>query len=235
MLEPVQDVVADDFLRRAASGADRAGRRGPSGGAPSWRRPSEPVRRRLALRAPSATRTRWTYSCLTGEPGAPGGCPRPSSPSRCPSAASASARRAWRSSALAGAVLRDAQPADERREREALEARACPRMTANVRKMMRLRAGNGRPSARTSGSDRAAASDTTPRIPAQPTTSPPARAGYGCVFRYFGKRNRGRYAPGNIHTSRTTTIVAERREDPVHDDGPRPVEAAAGPSGAGGR
>ena len=44
------------------------------------------------------------------------------------------------------------------------------RITQKVRKMIRLRCGNGVPSARVSGSDSAAARAMTPRMPVQPTT-----------------------------------------------------------------
>ena len=98
-------------------------------------------------------------------------------------------------------------------------------MTANVRKTRKLRAGNGLPSASVNGSESAAASETTPRIPAQPTIVTPCQGGYGCVFRKLSERNRGRYAPGNIHDEADDHHRAERREHAVHDGGPGAVEA----------
>ena len=53
------------------------------------------------------------------------------------------------------------------------------RMTENVRKMMRFRCAKGRPSPSVSGSEMAAASATTPRMPVQPITKMPFASGAG--------------------------------------------------------
>jgi hypothetical protein len=62
------------------------------------------------------------------------------------------------------------------------------RMTQKVRKMSRLRSGNGLPSARTSGKASAAANAITPRMPAHPTMKIARADGYCDCWRKMWRR-----------------------------------------------
>ena len=166
MLEAVEDVVADHLLVAQLQELPALGVDAPSAGAPSRARagraagpsPSSPLSDAdpLDVLLPHAVHLVRLQVAR-----------RPSRRRGGPSAASASARRACRSSL---SPERSSSTRSQRTSGASVSpwTTSVPRMTANVMKMMRLRAGNGRPSARTSGSDRAAASETTPRIPAQP-------------------------------------------------------------------
>ena len=77
-----------------------------------------------------------------------------------------------------------------------------PITTTKVRNRISARAGNSGPAFTVSGIAKAAASDTTPRIPAQATTNAPRADGA-----FSRESSRGSSAIGITHSIRTTTTV----------------------------
>ena len=71
-----------------------------------------------------------------------------------------------------------------------------PKMTAKVRKRMRLRPGNGSPASVVSGIASAAASETPPRIPDHVISASADSAGIGSRSRIRRKSSRGSLAAG---------------------------------------
>ncbi len=65
-------------------------------------------------------------------------------------------------------------------------------MTANVRKMIRSRAGNGVPAPVVSGSASAMTSESPPRMPAQPVKAMRRQGGYSHFTPSLRSTNRGR-------------------------------------------
>jgi hypothetical protein len=82
------------------------------------------------------------------------------------------------------------------------------RITQKLKKMIRSRPGNGRPSANVSGSASAAASDTTPRIPLQLMIAIACHGGMGSRWRRFLLNHRGIHVAGKTHNGRTTITTA---------------------------
>ncbi len=232
VLEAVEDVVADDLLVAQLQEAVAAAPRSPYGGARATARAA-----RAAGPSPSrplSARTRWTYSCRT--PWTWCACRLRSSiaPSRCSRAASASARRALALLRLAGAVLLHAQPPHERREREPLdderpeddrerdeddEAPGGKRRPVgqHERQRQRRRERDDAAHPRPSHDD--------DRLPGR------IRVALAVLREEIAREIGAREHPDEPHDDHRP----ERREDPVHDRRPGPVESPRAPTGAAGR
>src|SRR6267378_6177386 len=93
------------------------------------------------------------------------------------------------------------------------------RITENVRKRIRSRSGNGWPLAVVNGMASAAARDTMPRTPVNPSMNGHCHGGEGSLRAIAGINQRGKYVAGNTHTNRakiTTTLTTAA--DPTRAD-----------------
>jgi hypothetical protein len=81
-------------------------------------------------------------------------------------------------------------------------------MTTNVMTMISSRKGNGAPDAVVSGSPKAAARDTIPRMPVQATTNTTGHGGSGSRRRSAGLTARGITAASGTQTSRIAIATA---------------------------